>query len=46
MGRALQNLRSFTSNNKIKQCCLGYLVQHFTSVSETIELERVFKQLD
>ena len=46
VGRALENLRTFNANNKMKQSCLGYLVQHFTSVNETIELERVFKQLD
>jgi len=40
--KALNNLRSFSSKNKLKQAALGYLVQHFMNVSEVIELERVF----
>jgi calcium-dependent protein kinase len=32
VGRALTNLRTFNSSNKMRQSCLGYLVQHFTSV--------------
>ena len=44
--RALSNLRSFSSKHKIKQAALGFLVQHFMSMSEKAELEQVFNALD
>jgi len=44
--RALANLRSFSSKNKVRQAVLGFLVQHFMNVSEVRELERVFQELD
>jgi len=40
--RALSNLRNFSSKHKVKQAALGFLIQHFTNVSETYELEQVF----
>ena len=46
VGKALQNLRTFNSDNRVKQACLGFLVKHFTSANETLELEKVFKLLD
>jgi calcium-dependent protein kinase len=42
----LQNLRTFSANTKVHQSCLGYLVKHFTLNQETMELEKVFRQLD
>ena len=44
--RALSNLRNFSSKHKVKQAALGYLVQHFMSMSEKAELEQVFNALD
>ena len=44
--RALSNLRNFSTKHKVKQSALGYLVQHFMSMSEKAELEQVFNALD
>ena len=44
--RALSNLRNFSSKHKVKQAALGYLVQHFMSMSEKAELEQVFTAID
>ena len=46
MHRALENFRSFNGKNKAKQAALGYLVQHFMNVSDVIQLEQVFQELD
>lgn len=37
--RALANMRAFSSKNKLKQSALGFLVKHFLSMGEAIELQ-------
>ena len=44
--RALANLQSFSSKNKVKQAALGFLIQHFLQMNEAVELQQVFKDLD
>ena len=39
VARALANLRSFSSRNKLKQAALGYLIQHFLNVNDASELQ-------
>lgn len=46
ISRALFNLKHFSTKSKIKQSALGYLIQHFMNVSDTMELEQVFQALD
>lgn len=43
---ALSNLSTFSNKGKMKQAALGYLVQHFMTVNESHELEKVFTELD
>lgn len=40
--KALFNLATFSTRNKLKQAALGYLIQHFMNVSDSEELEQVF----
>ena len=44
--RALANLKSFSSKNKVKQAALGFLIQHFLNMNEAVELQQVFNDLD
>lgn len=44
--KALFNLATFSTRNKLKQAALGYLIQHFMNVSDSEELEQVFQALD
>lgn len=36
--RALANLSTFSSKNKVKQAALGFLIQHFLQMNEAVEL--------
>ena len=46
VARALANLKSFSSKNKVKQAALGYLIQHFLNMNDAVELQQVFADLD
>lgn len=39
VARALDNLRKFSSKNLAKQAALGYLIQHFLNMNDTMELQ-------
>ena len=40
--KALFNLQSFSTRNKLKQAALGFLIQHFMHMSDSEDLEQVF----
>lgn len=44
--KALHNLSSFSTRNKLKQTALGFLIQHFMHMSDSEDLEQVFQALD
>ena len=39
VARALANLKSFSSKNVVKQAALGYLIQHFMTMNDAMELQ-------